>query len=139
MARKRLERGPKVEIKIDPEHLIDVVTVSEFVAIADVLGAIALITEGSDDNAIPAILGIAPHAVTIRGMLCKMVWSDGAYLPEDEARPLVDQFTLRQLRDSLIGIMDILGGTDESNDPTPRESQTGEQSDQPEADRSTSG
>lgn len=111
----RTQKKQQVEFRVDVDQIADMLTIDEMVAMSELFSLAYQIQDQSPENALPALAAAADHLKTTRGFLCKLVWNGDGYLDPADAAPVVGQLTLRQLIDTLTGIMTTANETAHSD------------------------
>ncbi len=111
---ERIHKARQLEFKVDQDHLLDVVTLDEMIALSELFAITYELQHNNGTEGINALALLARMSEQIkvgRGMLCKLVWHDDHYLDPVEASLVVGLMTGRQLFDTLAGIMERVNVT----------------------------
>lgn len=106
---ERIHAVKQVEFKVDTDRLLDVATLDETIAISEMFSIMYDLQNAANEpgqlNMLAYLSRIPVQLKAGRALLCKLVWDTDHYLSPDEASPIVGEFSLRQIFDTVSGIL----------------------------------
>lgn len=95
----------QLEFRIDTDHMIDVIILDEIVAVSEIFAIANDLQGGDQSNSLALLAKVSVQLKIVRGLLSKIVWHEDHYLDPVDALPVVGLMTLRQILDTITGIM----------------------------------